>query len=86
MARNNNQKPLTLETLVSYNREVLFPWMEENFVTKTDFKELKVNFKEFKNETVSNQDSMLKKLDILLTEKTVREYQEKKEKNVGNYN
>ena len=41
---------------------------------------LATEFKSFKNETLTNQDAMLKKLDILLTEKTVREYQEKKEK------
>ena len=34
----------------------------------------------FKNKTLTNQDKMIKKLDILLTEKKVREYQEEKEK------
>ncbi|MBU4299464.1 hypothetical protein KJ636_05490 [Patescibacteria group bacterium] len=40
-------------------------------------------FKNFKNESLTNQDAMLKRLDILLTEKTVREYQEKREKKYG---
>lgn len=94
MKNNKNQKPLTLEGLVSYNREVLFPWMQGNFVTKTEFKGLEIKvggletefkgfkgeFKDFKNKTLTSQDIMLKKLDILLTEKTVREHQEKREK------
>ena len=33
-----------------------------------------------KNKTASNRDNMLKKLDILLAEKTVRGCQEKREK------
>ncbi|MGB2762289.1 MAG: hypothetical protein WBC21_01970 [Minisyncoccales bacterium] len=37
-------------------------------------------FKDFKNESLTNQDVMLKKIDTLFTEKTVKEYQEKKEK------
>lgn len=73
MKKNNNQKPLTLSALAAYNQEVMFPWLQENLVTKTEFKD-------FKNTTVTSQDKMNKKLDILLTEKTVREYQEKKEK------
>ncbi len=39
-----------------------------------------LRYKDFKNKTVTTEDKMDKKLDILLTEKTVREYQEKKEK------
>ena len=74
--KNKTQKPLTLDALATYNQEVLFPAMEERFVTKKEFKS-------FKNETLTNQDAMLKKLDILLTEKKVREYQENKEKNYG---
>ena len=73
MKNNKNQKPLTLEILASYNREVLFPWMKENFITKTEFED-------FKNKNTTSQDGMLKKLDILLTEKNVREHQEKREK------
>ncbi len=47
---------------------------------KRDVKDLKTAFYDFKNEDLTNQDVMLKKLDILLTEKTVGEYQEKKAK------
>lgn len=71
--RKSTQKPLTLETLAKYNQEVLFPALEECFVTKNEFNS-------FKNESLTNQDAMLKKLDILLTEKKVKEYQEEKEK------
>lgn len=68
----SKQKPLTLEQLAEYNQEVLFPALEERIVTKREFSS-------FKNQTLTNQDKMLKKLDTLLTEKTVREYQERKE-------
>ena len=71
--QDKNHKPLTLEALVSYNQEIVFPWLQEYLVTKTEFKD-------FKDETATSQDSMLQKLDILLVEKTVREHQEKKEK------
>lgn len=71
--RKSVQKPLTLEGLAEYNQEVLFPALEERFVTKKEFNA-------FKKESLTNQDAMLKKLDILLTEKTVREYHEEKEK------
>ena len=52
---------------------------------KVDALESKLNnleseFQNFKNESLTNQDAILKKLDTLMTEKTVREYQEQKEK------
>ena len=47
---------------------------------KTDMQGLKKEFGEFKEETLTNEDKILKKLDILLTEKKVREYQEEKQK------
>ena len=85
--KKNNQKPLTLKELIDYNQEVLFLFLEERFVTekefnnfKKEFNNFKKEFTDFKDETLSTDDKILKKLDILLTEKTVREYQEKKEK------
>jgi len=80
MPKNKIQKSLTLDELTTYNQEVLFPALEERFVTKKEFRSFKNEFKFFKNESLTNQDAMLKKLDILLTEKKVREYQEEKEK------
>jgi len=71
--KKSTQKPLTLDTLASYNQMVLFPALEERFVTKKEFRN-------FKDKSLTNQDVMLKKLDILLTEKKIREYQEQKEK------
>ena len=71
--KKSNQKPLTLDELATYNQEVLFPAFEERFVIKKEFSS-------FKNKVFTNQDKMLKKLDLLLTEKKVREYQEEKEK------
>jgi len=93
--KNVIQKPLTLNELANYNQKVLFPLLEEKFLTKRefelfkkiDFSELKkdVNrlrddFQNFKNQSLTNQDKMLKKLDILLTETKMREYYERKEK------
>jgi len=85
--KNKNQKPLTLKTLAAYNQEVLFPYLEERFVSKREFNDFKnemTDFKnemtDFKNESLTNQDAILKKLDILLIEKDVREYQKKKER------
>ena len=78
--QNKNQKPLTLDALATYNQEVLLPAMDERFVTKKEFKDFKNEFKDFKNETLTGQDEILKKLDIILDEKTIKEYQEQKQK------
>lgn len=37
---NNNEKPLTLNELAKYNKEVLFPFMKENFSTKKEIEYL----------------------------------------------
>lgn len=66
-------QPLTRESLATYNQEVLVPPLEKILTPKQEFSN-------FRNRTLTNQDKMLKKLDILLTEKKVREYQEEKEK------
>lgn len=70
--KKGSQKPLTLEVLDDYNQKVFLPALNERLATKTEFKE-------FKNNSLTNRDKMLKKLDILLTEKKVREYREEKE-------
>jgi hypothetical protein len=36
----SNEKPLTLKDLVKYNHDVLFPYMEETFATKGEFKKI----------------------------------------------
>jgi hypothetical protein len=81
--KKSNQKPLTLDELIEYNQKVLFPFLEEHFASKEFLKEnfvTKKEFQEFKNETLTNLDAIQKKLDVLLTEKTIREYRERKEK------
>ena len=81
--KKSNQKPLTLDELIEYNQKVLFPFLEEHFASKEFLKEnfvTKKEFQEFKNETLTNLDVIQKKLDVLLTEKTIREYRERKEK------
>jgi hypothetical protein len=55
--------------------------LEEIFLTKKEFQEFKnKEFQGFKNEVLTNFDAIQKKLDVLLTEKTIREYRERKEK------
>lgn len=80
--KKNKQTPLTLEGLAGYNQKVLLPALGEIVATKDDIKNFvtKQDFSDFKNETLTTLDKMLKKLDILLSEKGVREYQEKKQK------
>jgi len=71
--KNKNQAPLTLEGLASYNQEVLFPFLKDNFASKKELTE-------FKNETITNFDRVEKKLDILLDEKEARQYQDEKQR------
>ena len=73
MKKDKNQKSLTLDVLIDYNRGVFIPELKEIFASKKELSD-------FKNKSLTNQDAMLKKLDVLLTEKEVREYQEKKQK------
>jgi hypothetical protein len=80
MKNNKEQKPLTLEALASYNQDVLFPWMQENFVTKNEFKSLKGEVNGFKDESLTNQDKMLKKLDTLISESNSGKRQEERQK------
>ncbi len=85
-----NKKALTLDELAEYNQEVLLPALDERLnklVSSDEFNGLKnevgilkTEFKEFKNESLTNQDAILKKLDILIEDKEVRKYQEEKEK------
>jgi len=92
--KKEKETPLTLQELADYSQEILFPAMEERFATKSDLNDLrgdmnglkgklntlKVEFKGFRDETLSGHDQILKKLDILLTEKEVGEYQKTKER------
>lgn len=69
----NNSNPLTLKGLAEYNQEVLFPFLKESFI-------LKKEFDDFKNKSLTNDDKLMKKLDILLTEKEMRRHQDEKQK------
>ena len=71
--KSNNHESLTLNGLVTYNQEVVFPFMKEQFAGKKEFND-------FKDKALTNQDKMLKRLDVLISEKTVNGYQEKKQK------
>ncbi len=92
MSKDANVKPLTVEDL----HEVLIPAMERVFATKKDLEsfavrehmellerdlaELKGDFVQFRDESLTNQDKMLKGQDILITEKVMRDHQKKKER------
>ena len=71
--RKKKSEPLTLKAFVDYNQKVLLPVLEEKFATKEEFND-------FKDSSLTNQDALLKKMDILLTEKEVTEYQKEKER------
>ena len=88
-----NQKPLTLDELAKYNQEVLLPAFDakiNKLVTKDELRNeisglkniliTKQEFNEFKDKTLTNFDVMLKKLDILLEDKEIRQYQKEKER------
>lgn len=65
--------PANYNQMVKYNEEILIPQLKDIFVSKKEFNE-------FKNESLTNQDKMLKKLDNLIQENEVRNHQEKKQK------
>lgn len=83
-----NQKALTLDELAKYNQEVLLPAFDGRIDSLLDSKlnvlkedlVTKEKFTIFKDKIYTDIDGLSKKLDILLTEKKVREYQEEKEK------
>lgn len=66
-----NQKPLTLDQLVEYNQRILLPAIGEMVVSKKEFNN-------FKNKIYTDIDKLFQKLDILLEDKEIREYQDKK--------
>lgn len=85
--RNKSQKSSLRNAPATGSQSEIKALKTEVFGIRLNVKELKADtsglrreFSEFKDKTLTNQDAMLKKLDILLTEKTVREYQEEKEK------
>ncbi|MBU2545406.1 hypothetical protein KKC65_03075 [Patescibacteria group bacterium] len=55
-------KLITRDEFNEYNQKVLIPELKELFVTKNEFRE-------FKDEILTNVDSLLKKVDILLEDK-----------------
>lgn len=78
--KNQNQKPLTLDQLVEYNQEVFLPAfdlkienLKENLVTKKEFNE-------FKDKMYNDIDYLINKVDNLLKENKIRNYQENRQK------
>ena len=56
--KGKNQTPLTLEGLVSYNQEVLFPFLKDNFVSKKEFTGFKNEMSGFKSEMSGFKNEM----------------------------
>lgn len=72
---DNNQKPLTLNELSKYSHEVIFPYINEHCASSDDLIK-------FKNEILTGQDKILEKLDIFLTEKPIKDEQDKRKQKV----
>jgi len=69
----SSNQPLTLEMLVEYNRKVLFPELEERFVSKKEFTgQMDKVFNRF--------DILIKNVGDLKEEKDVRKFQRNKDK------
>lgn len=83
MPKQKKQESLTLDGLVKYNQEVLFPYLKETFAGKKEFVGFKKEMTDFKNKNLTGQDEILQKLNILLDEKSVKDYQDKKHKTVS---
>jgi len=66
------EKPLTLNQLVKYNKEVLFPFMKENFVTKKEFE----SFMEITAKK-EDLDGLTKKVNGLVTKDDVKNLNKK---------
>ena len=62
--KKKKSEPLTLEACINYNQKVLLPALEEKFATKKEFGD-------FRDSSLTNQDAILKNIDILLAEKEV---------------
>lgn len=71
----DKEKPLTLNGLIEYNKEVLFPFLKETSVGKKEFRK-------FKNDMIGFKDEALEKLGNLTQEKTVGDAQNKRQKKV----
>lgn len=71
--KETHNQPLTLEMLMEYNSKVFLSELKEVFVSKNEFNE-------FKDKNAITLDKILKKLDILVTEKEVKKYQREKDK------
>ncbi|MCX6718718.1 MAG: hypothetical protein NTY81_03940 [Candidatus Staskawiczbacteria bacterium] len=71
----NKKTPLTLDGLIEYDKEILFPYLHETFVVKKDFNK-------FKNTSLSKLDKILDELKSLKDEKVVKDAQDKRQKKV----
>jgi len=67
------EKPLTLSQLIEYGEKSLIPQLEEKFVSKREFSE-------FKDKIYKDIDYLIEKVDKLVENNEIRNYQEDKEK------
>lgn len=79
IVKKQKEKPLTLSQLTDelskYSHEILFPYMQENFIGEK-------NLTEFKNDVLTGQDKILKELQDLKQEKIVGDTQDKRKTKV----
>lgn len=70
MSQEIDDKPLTIKDI----REVLIPAMEEVFATKKDVEQsvTKEEFNPFKDQSLTNQDRIIKGLEALTQENTMQ--------------
>lgn len=71
MVKTKKEKPLTLDVLAKYTHEVIFPYMKDNFAGK-----------ETTDKVLATQDKIIGKLDLLLTEKPIKDDQDKRKTKV----
>ena len=72
----NNEKPLTLNQLVRYNKEVLFPFMKENFVTKKEFESF-TEIVAMKDDLKEVEKRVDKKLEGIATKEDIKSLSKK---------
>ena len=78
MPKEIDNQPLTIKDI----REVLIPAMEEVFATKKDLEQFvtKEEFTEFKDQSLTNQDRIIKDLETLIIENKMSNFQKRRER------
>jgi len=78
--KKEKSKQLTIDELIKYNQEILLPAIELGIEKKIGELVTKDEFDNFKNESLTNQDRILGKLDKLVEDKDIRNYQDEQKR------